>query len=173
MMISASRNEKKTLPFSNSSRIRSLKLSKYPFSHALPGRTSHRDVPKGVIQAQCMRSWRRQAVFTPPRGVNQRSATGPQPCGSHIDRIDVSVRSCRRPNVPRQYAPVAIAVVWIDAGPRRDKHDVRKPSSDNVLDRCKHADARGSEVSLCGLRRDQFVQCQVRYRPTQALVLLL
>lgn len=92
----------------------------------------------------------RQVVFTPPRG-GQRLSTRPQPAYSHIDRTGGSARSCLRANVPRQHALVVSDVVWIDVGPRRDICDAQKSSSDCVHDQYKHADAKGSEVSRCGL----------------------
>ena len=38
---------------------------------------------------------------------------------------------------------------------------------------CRHGGAKGSEVSRCGFLQDQLVQCQVRNRTPQTLVLLL
>ena len=39
---------------------RPLKLSQYPFSHALPGRASHGNVPRGAILIRCRPSLRRR-----------------------------------------------------------------------------------------------------------------
>ena len=95
------------------------------------------------------------------------------PGGSRIDRTDASVRLCLRPGDLRQHASVVLDVVWIGAGPGRDKRDAQIPSSGCAHDQCRHVGARGSEVSRSGLLQDQFVQRQARYRPAQALVLLL
>ena len=60
-------------------------------------------------------------------------------------------QSYQQPGAPRRHAPVAIAVVWTGAGPERGKRDAQKPSSGCGPGRCRRVDARGSEVSPCGL----------------------
>ncbi len=96
-----------------------------------------------------------------------------QPDGSHIDRTGASARSYPRPSVLRQHALVATDVAWIGAGPIRGKHDALKLRTDYAHDRCRHGDARGSEVSRCGLLQDQLIQCQVRNCTPKTLVLFL
>jgi len=45
----------------------------------------------------------------------------------------------------------------LKGGQGHDKPDAQKPSFGCARGRCKHGDARGSEVSLCGFRKDQLV----------------
>ncbi len=80
---------------------------------------------------------RRQAVFTLPIGASLRLLTRQPSGGSHTGRIAASVRSCLRPDVLRQHAPVALGVAWTGAGPEPGIHDAQKPSSGCAHDQCR------------------------------------
>ncbi len=50
------------------------------------------------------------------------------PCrAAHIDQTGAPALSCPRPSVLRQPVHVAFGVVWIGAGPERDKPVAQKP----------------------------------------------
>ena len=91
-------------------------------------------------------------------------STGQQLGDNHIGRTDVAARSCQRSGVLLQHGFAATAAMWMDAGPEHGKHVAQILSSCYARDQCRRVDAKGSEVSGCGLLQDQLVQRQIRNR---------
>jgi hypothetical protein len=71
-------------------------------------------------------------------------------------------RSCPPQGVFHPRGPVVVVVAWNGAGQVRDKYDVPTGSIGYAHDQCKPDDARGLEVSPCGLGQDQLIQSQIR-----------
>src|SRR5690606_24575554 len=64
---------------------------------------------------------------------------------------------------------------WSDAAPAHgiSGAPTRTSAEPSEHGRCRHGDARGSEVSPRSLRQDQLVQCQISHRLAKPFVLLL
>ncbi len=70
----------------------------------------------------------------------------------------------------RQHGPVAPCTAWIGADPKRGRRGARIHQAPAAPGRRICGDVKGSEVSLCRLGQNEFVQSQIRHSPPQPLV---
>ena len=81
---------------------------------------------------------------------------------SHIDHTVGPIQSCLPQGGLHLCGPEVGVAAWIGAGQGRDRYDVQTGSIGYAHDQCRYGDARGLEVSPCGLGQDQLIQSQIR-----------
>ena len=87
-----------------------------------------------------------------------------------IPHTDKSARSYRPPSVLRLDDQSVACAAWNGVVSERGKPDAPRYSAQHEYDQCKHGNERGSEVSLCSLSQNQFVERQIRNSPAQPFV---
>ena len=92
---------------------------------------------------------------------------------SRSGRNSGPVRSYRSPIGPHQHVPRALCVEWIGVASERGRRAALRHSTPHEHAQCRHGGERGSEVSLCCPRKDQFIQRQIRNGFAKPLVLFL
>ncbi len=125
--------------------------------------------PSAPLAARCARPACRRPPSPPGCAEARRS------CDSRSGHNDGSVQRCPRSVAARRSDREECGAAWSDAAPVRGIHGAPIRASAELCehDRCRHGDARGSEVSPGSLRQDQLVQRQVGYRLAKPFVLLL
>src|SRR5690606_5056750 len=96
-------------------------------------------------------------------------------CDSHSGHSGGPMRRCPRSVAARRPGREEYAAAWSDAAQARGipGAPTRASAEPSEHGRCRHGDARGSEVSPRSLRQDQLVQRQIGHRLAKPFVLLL